>query len=61
MAIVVAAAHRDAAFAACRWIIEEVKQRVPIWKQEFYADGTVAWVDPTAPVSRSADTAPQPV
>ena len=61
VAIVVAAAHRDAAFAACRWIIEEVKQRVPIWKQEFYADGTVAWVDPTAPVSRSADTAPQPV
>jgi molybdopterin synthase catalytic subunit len=61
VAIVVAAAHRDAAFAACRWIIEEVKQRVPIWKQEFYADGTVAWVDPTAAVSRSADAAPQPV
>jgi molybdopterin synthase catalytic subunit len=29
-------------------VVEEVKQRVPIWKQEFYADGSHAWVDPTA-------------
>jgi len=29
-------------------VIEEVKRRVPIWKRESYADGTVAWVDPTA-------------
>jgi molybdopterin synthase catalytic subunit len=56
--IVVGAAHREAAFAACHWLIEEVKRRVPIWKQEFYADGTVAWVDPTA-VSLAADAAPQ--
>ncbi|HEU4699968.1 MAG TPA: molybdenum cofactor biosynthesis protein MoaE [Gemmatimonadales bacterium] len=48
VAVVAAAAHREAAFAACRWVIEEVKRRVPIWKREFYADGTVAWVDPTA-------------
>ena len=41
-------AHREAAFAACRLVIEEVKRRVPIWKREHYADGTVAWVDPTA-------------
>jgi molybdopterin synthase catalytic subunit len=34
----VSAAHRDAAFAACRWIIDEVKARVPIWKHERYAD-----------------------
>jgi molybdopterin synthase catalytic subunit len=49
-AVIVAAAsaHRDAAFAACRYVIEEVKRRVPIWKREFYADGTVVWVDPTA-------------
>ena len=33
-------AHRDEAFAACRFVIEEVKRRVPIWKKEFYADGT---------------------
>jgi molybdopterin synthase catalytic subunit len=48
VAIVAAGAHRDEAFAACRHIIEEVKRRVPIWKQEFYADGSVAWVDATA-------------
>jgi molybdopterin synthase catalytic subunit len=49
-AVIVAAAsaHREAAFAACRYVIEEVKRRVPIWKREFYADGTVVWVDPTA-------------
>jgi molybdopterin synthase catalytic subunit len=48
VAIVAASAHRDDAFAACRHVIEEVKRRVPVWKREFYADGTVAWVDPTA-------------
>ena len=48
VAIAAAAAHRDAAFAACRYVIEEVKRRVPIWKRERYADGTEAWVDPTA-------------
>lgn len=48
VAVVAASAHRDEAFAACRYVIEEVKRRVPVWKREFYADGTVAWVDPTA-------------
>jgi molybdopterin synthase catalytic subunit len=42
----VSAAHRDAAFAACRWIIDEVKARVPIWKNEFYADGQSGWLHP---------------
>lgn len=46
--IVVAAAHRGEAFDGCRWIIDEVKRRVPIWKKEFYDDGSIAWVDPTA-------------
>lgn len=41
--------HRDEAFAACRYVIEELKRRVPIWKRERYGDGTEAWVDPTAP------------
>jgi len=41
----VSAAHRDGAFAACRWIIDEVKARVPIWKHERYADdGGAAWL-----------------
>lgn len=41
------AAHRDAAFAACRYIIDEVKARVPIWKHERYADGDAGWLHPT--------------
>jgi molybdopterin synthase catalytic subunit len=55
VAIAAAAPHRDAAFAACRYVIEEVKRRVPIWKRERYADGTEAWVDPTAGKSRGAE------
>ena len=42
----VSAAHRDAAFTACRWIIDEVKSRVPIWKHERYAAGDAAWLHP---------------
>jgi molybdopterin synthase catalytic subunit len=49
VAVAVAGDHREEAFEACRWIIDEVKRRVPIWKREYYEDGTVAWVDPTAP------------
>jgi molybdopterin synthase catalytic subunit len=44
IAIVAAATHRDAAFAACRFIIEEVKKRLPIWKKELRADGAAEWV-----------------
>lgn len=42
----VSAAHRDAAFAACRYIIDEVKARVPIWKHERYAEGGAGWLHP---------------
>ncbi len=42
----VSAAHRDAAFAACRWIIDETKARVPIWKHERYVEGDAAWLHP---------------
>jgi len=45
--IVVAGDHREEAFSACRRLIEDVKRRVPIWKREYYADGTESWVDPT--------------
>ena len=41
--IAVSAAHRDAAFEACRYIIDTLKQTVPIWKKEFFEDGDV-WV-----------------
>ena len=42
----VSAAHRDAAFAACRYVIDEVKARVPIWKRERYEDGEAVWQHP---------------
>ncbi len=41
--IAVAAAHRDAAFAACRFVIDTLKETVPIWKKEVFEDGEV-WV-----------------
>lgn len=41
----VSAHHRGDAFAACRYIIDEVKSRVPIWKKEFYAGGDSGWVN----------------
>lgn len=42
--ISVAAPHRKAAFAACKWLIRELKRTVPIWKKEVYADGE-EWVE----------------
>ncbi len=41
----VSAAHRDEAFRACRFIIDEVKHRVPIWKKEHYVNGDSGWVN----------------
>lgn len=41
----IAARHRDEAFSACRYVIDEVKLRVPIWKKEHYADGPSDWVN----------------
>ena len=41
----VSSAHRDEAFQACRYIIDEVKVRLPIWKNEHYVDGHSGWVN----------------
>ena len=41
----VTAAHRDEAFRACRYIIDQVKVRLPIWKKEYYANGDSGWVN----------------
>lgn len=48
VAIATSNAHRDAAYQASRYVIEQLKQRVPIWKREHYTDGTREWIDPTA-------------
>lgn len=41
----VSSGHRDEAFQACRYIIDEVKVRLPIWKKEHYVDGNSGWVN----------------
>ncbi len=41
----VTSAHRDASFQACRFIIDEIKTRLPIWKKETYQDGSADWVN----------------
>ena len=48
VAIAVAHPHRAEAYDASRFMIEELKRRVPIWKREEYVDGTREWVDPSA-------------
>ena len=47
VAIAAAHAHRAPALDCTRYVIEEIKKRVPIWKNEHYTDGTREWVDPT--------------
>ena len=49
VAVVVSAAHRAPALEACRWLIDELKRRAPIWKKEHFAGGGEAWV-PGAPL-----------
>jgi molybdopterin synthase catalytic subunit len=46
VAIAVSSAHRQAAFEAGQWLIDTLKQVVPIWKKENWADGTSQWVHP---------------
>ena len=61
--IVVASAHRAAAFEACRWLIDTLKRTVPIWKKEYFEDGAV-WADgepfPTE-ISGQAPESGQPI
>lgn len=42
----VVSAHRVAAFDACRWIVDQVKIDVPIWKKDVWSDGSAEWVNP---------------
>ena len=53
----VTAAHRGAAFDACRYIIDEAKARVPIWKKEHYAGGASAWINCATRGDHAPDTA----
>ena len=49
LAVAVSTPHRAEAFDAARWIIEEIKARVPVWKQEHYADAQPEWLKGTIP------------
>jgi molybdopterin synthase catalytic subunit len=44
--VAVSCPHREQAFDACRWLIDTLKEVVPIWKKELWADGTEEWVHP---------------
>jgi molybdopterin synthase catalytic subunit len=49
VAVAVSTPHRGDAFAACQWLMDTIKQVVPIWKQEIWADGSREWVHPGLP------------
>lgn len=51
LAVAVSSPHRAEAFEACRWIIEEIKRRVPVWKREHYAAGEAAWLAGRTPAA----------
>lgn len=59
VAVAAGHAHRGPAFDACRYVIEELKQRVPIWKREHYASGNSEWVTPSG-AAATADAALAP-
>jgi len=52
----VTAAHRDDSFKACRYIIDQIKIRLPIWKKEYYEQGDSGWVACEACASHSVST-----
>ena len=49
VAIAVSSPHRKAAYEGSRYVIEEIKKRLPIWKKEHYLDGATGWVEGTDP------------
>ncbi len=53
VAVAVGSAHREAAFEAARWLIDELKRQVPIWKREHLTDQTSQWVHPSSTDCRS--------
>ncbi len=60
VAIAVSSPHRQVAFEAGKWLIDTLKEVVPIWKQENWADGTCEWVHPGQPPSATRDPAVHP-
>lgn len=54
VAIAAASPHRAEAFDASRYVIEEIKKRLPVWKREHYVEGDSAWVEGTVPPSTAS-------
>ena len=46
IAVAVSSPHRVDCFESAKWLVDELKQQVPIWKQEFWADGSTEWIHP---------------
>ena len=55
VAVAVSSAHREEAFAAGKWLIDTLKESVPIWKKEIGADGEGEWVHPGVPRNQVAE------
>jgi molybdopterin synthase catalytic subunit len=55
VAIAVSSPHRDESFVASRYVIEEIKKRLPVWKKEHYSDGDEEWVEGTVPPATLAE------
>lgn len=55
VAIAASSPHRAEAFDATRYVIEEIKKRLPVWKKEHYTDGSAGWVDGTTPTPTGAE------
>lgn len=60
VAIAVGAPHREEAFAACRYIIEEIKRRLPVWKEEHYVSGEAEWLGGSVPPEGLSHREPRP-
>lgn len=62
VAIAVSSPHRAEAYDASRYVIEEIKKRLPVWKKEHYADGAKEWVEGTVPpAAEPASATPEEV
>lgn len=60
VAVAVAAPHRAPCFEACSYVMEAIKERLPVWKREAYADGAETWVDGSRPAAYVEGDPPVP-
>ena len=58
IAVAVSTPHREASFEAARWLVDTLKKQVPIWKREYWADGSQEWVHPDEAVIGQTNVTP---